>query len=255
MVGNFQVNKNKIPHYIGAGLAFIIGTVYCTLASINIRRLYRPFENWGIGARIVTVLRYASSGVMIVSILVLTTVAFIRWNYNERYKHTFKKLDSYNFTYPNGTCIPIINLVPPYKQSLDLIGSCVEWLLMMCLLLGLSLYTYEFRNFEDIKLVLKNQNKPLSVSCVRLNVECAGDQDENSAASSPTSSLLHCHSDTTGGVSHDDRNSNQMQKVAFKSIHDNNNGRMLFNKADAEQGCDKNSSHSLPNLSGDNMDI
>nr|XP_039250535.1 modulator of macroautophagy TMEM150B-like [Styela clava] len=204
MVGNFQVSKNKVPHYVGAGLAFIVGTVYCVLSSILTHKLHRAVARKSVCSIIVCILRFVSAGIMISSICILTVLGCLRLEFNVVHKNEDLKeliapsLEPPVYRFPNGTCIPIIHDVPLYKRYLDLAGSVTEWLLTGCLLFSLALYAYEFKHFNNVKIILKSRGTELNFSLLQSKNQQTSQRTKYVFVSSPEASLLsHAHSDTT----------------------------------------------------------
>ncbi|XP_076820450.1 uncharacterized protein LOC143465837 [Clavelina lepadiformis] len=159
MVGNFQVTKAKIPHYIGAGLSLIIGTCYGVVSSILSRRVMQqiqpPLKYGAFFCRI----RCGIAIVMVLSIICLSGVGM------------YKKLTPRNHTgevdpnaplmLANGSCRDLLSRIPLQVRYIDLLGSTTEWLLTGCILLCLSLFAYEFKSFRNIKVVLLASSGPL----------------------------------------------------------------------------------------------
>lgn len=165
IVANFQVSKNKIPHYIGAALALIVGTVYCTLSSILTYKIHKAVRDKFCLSKLVCALRFFAASLMVVSILTLSGLAVYRLKLNRFYKESRGEIVATpppEFRYPNGSCVPIIDYVPVTKQYLDLAMSISEWFLTACLIISLSLYAYEFKYISNVKVVLKSQGEVLS---------------------------------------------------------------------------------------------
>lgn len=219
MVGNFQVTKNKVPHYIGAFLAFIIGTVYCGLTSILTHKFYRSIGKSYHYSMVVCVLRYLMTSIMVLSIAGLTVMGVIRLVYKAFSENSVKSSElattdtpviDYPYRFPNGSCVPVINSVPLYKRYLDLAGSCSEWLLTVCLLFSLTLFAYEFKNFEKVKIILKMGESEIDTALVESKHRCSSinnrsditsisllnDTSQRSISTIPINCNCTCHTDS-----------------------------------------------------------
>nr|CAB3267045.1 transmembrane protein 150B [Phallusia mammillata] len=152
MVGNFQVTKAKVPHYIGAGLAFIIGTGYGVVSSILSRRSFKVAHPKMKYSVCVGGLRLACALLMVTALILLSCVGMYK-KLSERNRTKEINLNETRML-PDGSCRDLLSKIPLHVQYVDLLGSITEWVLTACLLICLSLYTYEFRAFQNVKVVL-----------------------------------------------------------------------------------------------------
>lgn len=162
VVANFQVSRYKTPHYIGAALALIVGTIYCIFASILTYKIHKASPGF---SSFLCALRFLTATLMVISII-SSSILFVKRGEYKRYH-----IDRYgrgnlslpmSFKYPNGSCVPIIDSVPVTIRYMDLAMSIMEWVLTVCLMFTLSLYAYEFKYFDSVKIVLKQDGNVLT---------------------------------------------------------------------------------------------
>lgn len=132
MVANFQTDAQKVLHYIGAGFAFGLGTVYCF---VQTRLTWRLRRN-GIGHRHIATIQLVNS----VTLLIL----FLTFGIS---KIMFKlKEKDYGFQEARAE----------YKADY-LLSTISEWLLASAILTFALTYTWDFRyvEMESPKILLK----------------------------------------------------------------------------------------------------
>lgn len=162
LVANFQVSQYRTPHYIGAALALIVGTFYCIFSSILTYKIHKTTSGF---SSVVCALRFLAAALMVMSIISLIILAVKRGEYKrsqiDRYGTGNLSLPM-SFKFPNGSCVPIIDSVPVQMRYMDLAMSISEWVLTVCLMFSLSLYAYEFKYFDGVKIILKRDGNVLT---------------------------------------------------------------------------------------------
>lgn len=167
VVGNFPVTYSKLPHYCGAGFAFIFGTFYTALtAALSIRTSRRSKLR---KIHSVKVARIVLAVVMMMAMSALLVFAII--------KKTSVKPSEVLDEAPllsrnaNGSC----PYYPNSSRNFDLLGSIVEWILTFGILICISLYSYEFKSFDSIKISLKKNGNFLTPGMeIPLTKSCSG---------------------------------------------------------------------------------
>jgi len=152
LVGNFPVTYGRGPHYFGAALAFILGTLYTMMtAKLSIRTAsLSKVKNIN---RIKTI-RTSLAIVMFISLISLCCFAVFKKIYKQYHKK--KEVDETDLLHPlkTGEC----PFYPNDTRGIDLFGSLVEWILTIGILICLALYSYEFQVFSSVKVILKQKN-------------------------------------------------------------------------------------------------
>ncbi|XP_018670016.2 uncharacterized protein LOC100177513 [Ciona intestinalis] len=159
LVGNFQVSKAKVPHYTGAGLAFIVGTLYGVTSCILCRRALRSADPPMRFAGCIIAARLATAVVMVSAVICLTCIGIYKKMTNG--VGTSEYIRNMSLIMPNGTCQELLQLIPTHVKVIDLFGSLTEWLLTLCVLVCLSLFAYEFKAFKSVKVTLLTPNGPM----------------------------------------------------------------------------------------------
>lgn len=171
IVGNFPVTYSKIPHYCGAALAFFLGTGYTILTAVLSCRTSHRSRLPKIHR--IKICRIFLALVMTLALGSLIGFAVIKSNQEKNEKPINEEnLIRMN---PDGSC-------PHYPNStrmMDLFGSLTEWVLTLGILICLSLYSYEFKTFDSVKIVLKSNKCVVeSTAPVRKKPSDVADDDE-----------------------------------------------------------------------------
>ncbi|XP_053385060.1 DNA damage-regulated autophagy modulator protein 2-like isoform X2 [Mercenaria mercenaria] len=122
LVANFQVDVHRIPHYIGAGLAFILGTVYCwfqTALTYQVR--YKVHRK-----KIALVVQFINSVIMLLMLVLFGTTKLIYKVQKARGKGS--KWDE--------------------LRSIYLTSTITEWLLALSILTFTLTYAPDFKNMR-----------------------------------------------------------------------------------------------------------
>jgi len=184
IVGNFPVTYSKGPHYFGAALAFILGTLYTMLtAKLSIRTAsLSKVKN----INRIKVVRILLAVVMFISLISLCFFSVFKTIHNKYYKKEI--VDETELLHPleNGKC----PFYPNDTRNIDLFGSLVEWILTIGILICLALYYYEFQVFSSVKVILKQKDGNVfnyvecAEKCEKLQLETQHETDEKSRRSS-----------------------------------------------------------------------
>jgi len=170
LVGNFPVTKCKILHYLGASMAFLLGTLYTILTALLSCRAHKTNMT---SQDVMSQFKYNSGRVRVYRTLlaVLMTLSLFSLIGYTIYKKVFQEKDKeeeilskrIDLVTPlkNGSCLDY----PNTSKSIDLFGAIVEWLLTVGILVCIFLYSYEFQSFNRVKIVLKQQNGILLRKC------------------------------------------------------------------------------------------
>lgn len=137
MVANFQTDAQKVLHYIGATLAFGVGTVYCILQTIISWKL----RTNKIGHRYISTFQVFNSAVLLI-ILITFGISKIIFKLKE---NTFGFVEA-----RSG------------HRSVYLLSTVSEWLLASAILTFALTYTWDFRyvELESPKILLKLPENP-----------------------------------------------------------------------------------------------
>lgn len=149
IVGNFPVLYSKFPHYLGASMAFIMGTLYTILTAVLSRRTSYSSNIKNIHR--VKVCRIILAFIMSVSLVSLIIFAGFK-SVAEKKEKVID--DTLLLQKVNGSCLEY----PNSSRYFDLFGSLVEWILTIGILICLGLYSCEFKAFNSVKIVLKKCN-------------------------------------------------------------------------------------------------
>jgi len=151
IVGNFPVTYSKAIHYVGAALAFILGTLYTMLTaklSIKTSRLSKVKNS-----NRIKIVRIFLAATMLVSFISICCFAIIKAFLKNYYKK--EEIDETELLKPmeNGDC----PFYPNKTREIDLFGSIMEWILTVGMLTCLALYYFEFQEFSSVKVILKQK--------------------------------------------------------------------------------------------------
>lgn len=252
VVANFQVSRYKTPHYIGAALALIVGTFYCIFSSILTYKMHKASPGF---SSIICALRFLAAALMVLSIISLIILFMGRNNYKKSIIGTYRITNlSYpvSFKFPNGSCVPIINSVPVKIRYMDLAMSISEWVLTVCLLFSLSLYAYEFKYFDGVKIILKQGGNVLTSLHSRNDYISPTQLQPLDGSYCCSCNLVTCnhHCGNTSTSAEDSENEvmtdaiSNSELVKFKNNNTEVRYAHKFNRADAQKV-----SKSLPDIS------
>jgi len=174
LVGNFPVSYAKVPHYFGAGLAFVLGTFYTILTAILSRKTSK-INNSNLNR--VKKCRIGLAVIMVISLIIL--IGFVM--YKKLYLEYLLKPEEREIDWDrlkkleNGKCAEYSNK----NKSIDLFGALIEWVQTIGILVCLFLYTYEFQTFNSVKIILKQRNGIVLNICEVENENFIGQEVNN----------------------------------------------------------------------------
>ncbi|XP_071181883.1 DNA damage-regulated autophagy modulator protein 2-like isoform X2 [Mytilus edulis] len=136
MVANFQTDAQKALHYIGAGLAFGLGTVYCFVQT----RLSWKLKSNNIGNRYIAIAQLINS-IALTVLLVTFGISKILFKLKEK-EHGFSE-------------------ARVIFRGVYLLSTISEWFLASAILTFALTYTWDFRyvEMESPKILLKLPNR------------------------------------------------------------------------------------------------
>jgi len=112
--------------------------------------------------------RICTSTVMVTSLCTLIFAGTFKWVIDDRTKE-----DKYTGLNRNLTTAPCDDSArsnkPVHLQYIDLVASIAEWLMTACMVACLCLYTFEFKAFQNVKIVLLTPEGPLRRASRTLN--------------------------------------------------------------------------------------
>ncbi|XP_076113971.1 DNA damage-regulated autophagy modulator protein 2-like isoform X6 [Mytilus galloprovincialis] len=139
MVANFQTDAQKALHYIGAGLAFGLGTVYCFVQT----RLSWKLKSNNIGNRYIAIAQLINS-IALTVLLVTFGISKILFKLKEK-EHGFSEARM-------------------MFRGVYLLSTISEWFLASAILTFALTYTWDFRyvEMESPKILLKLPNRTVT---------------------------------------------------------------------------------------------
>uniref|UniRef100_H2ZM75 CWH43-like N-terminal domain-containing protein n=1 Tax=Ciona savignyi TaxID=51511 RepID=H2ZM75_CIOSA len=242
LVGNFQVSKAKVPHYSGAGLAFIVGTMYGVATSVLSRRAFRTAEPPMRYATCVMVARFTAAAAMVLALVCLSCIGIYKKGTHGL--GTSEYIRNISLTTANGSCQELLSLIPAYVKVVDLMGSLTEWLLTFCLLVCLSLFAYEFKAFKTVKVSLLTSNGPMCS-----NNNCCQKKVSSLRSALPlvtTDDATHILLPTSGGAA--ELNNSRENKIICESTTSASSSIELINLSRLNNNKSAGLTRSLPNL-------